>query len=138
MIFAVLYPWLEALHVAAALLFVAGVVGTCVFLNAAAANRSMSPSAVAVVRRWDRKVTTPAMLFVWMFGFAMAWSGYGSGSFWLPVKVVFVVFLSALHGLQSGRLRRLEGAPPALRAWQAPAMVVSVIVIAMLAVLKPF
>lgn len=134
----ILYPWLKALHVAAALLFVGGVISTYVFLKTVAGSSSVLPLTVLAVQRWDRMVTTPAMLLVWGFGLALALSGNWTGSGWLPAKILFVVFLSAVHGVQSGSLRRSTGAS-ALPIWRRGSTIVtSVIAIAILAVVKPF
>lgn len=67
-----LYAWLKALHVAAAITFVAGVLAVAVLLGAAQPGHAETPQAV---HRWDRTVTTPAMLLVWAFGLTLALMG---------------------------------------------------------------
>lgn len=134
-----LYPWLKALHVAAALGFVGGVLAVSVFLAAtfAEAEGAAVPALARAVRRWDQAVTTPAMLLVWAFGLALAVTGHWLADIWLQAKLVFVVVLSGLHGVQSGRLRRLAGGAsvPSLRS--APFVMACVLAIAVLAVVKP-
>ena len=56
--------------------------------------------AVSAVRAWDQWLTTPAMLLVWGLGLTLALSQGWFFSHWLQVKLVFVLALSALHGVQ--------------------------------------
>ncbi|WP_144632269.1 CopD family protein [Bordetella genomosp. 13] len=137
---AMLYPWMKALHVAAALVFAGGVLAVAVFLRVMRGQASVLRAHAPAMRRWDRRVTTPAMLLVWALGVALAGSGYWSGSVWLPLKAVLVIVLSALHGVQSGRLRRAgqDGEPAAPWSMAAPSMVVLLAVVGILATAKPF
>ncbi|MBX9934886.1 MAG: CopD family protein [Methylobacterium sp.] len=131
------YPWLKALHVACALLFVGGLVANCLILDAAPAAPASTAPLLVRVKRWDRAVTTPAMLGVWAFGISLAVLEGWSTHAWLLAKLVLVVLLSAIHGLQSGQVRRLvlgHGVEPL----RASALVVTVVIaIAVLAVVKP-
>ena len=131
-----LYAWLKALHVAAAFTFFAGVLGAAVFLAGADAG---SAGALSAIRRWDQRVTTPAMLLVWTLGLTLALSGGWFKAGWLIVKIGFVVAMSGLHGVQSAKLRRLAGGgpPSAPSRFVAPLAVVTVLMIVLLAVLKP-
>jgi putative membrane protein len=131
------YPWLKAAHVACVLLFVGGVVAGGLLLAAGRATTDQGAAFGTVLRRWDRVVTTPAMLGVWAFGIGLASAGGWFTSGWLQTKLVLVVLLSAIHGLQSGQIRRLAVGTD-VRPLQAAALVVpSVIAIAVLAVIKP-
>ncbi len=89
------------------------------------------------VWRWDQVVTTPAMLLVWGFGIALAISGHWFAEIWLWAKLIFVIVLSGIHGVQSGRLRRLAGGTAARPLRTAPIILGSILVIAILAVVKP-
>ena len=133
-----LYLWLKALHVVSALIFVGGIFSVTVFLAAASAEPAANAPLARAIRRWDRAVTTPAMLLVWAFGLVLALSGGWLSHGWLQAKLVLVMALSVIHGVQSGRLRRLSGgsAAPALRLF--PLILGCVIGIAALAVVKPF
>lgn len=104
-----LYPWLKALHVASAIIFVGGVLSVSVFLAAVARSEAETSAVAMAIRRWDQAVTSPAMLLVWALGLAMALDAGWFTNLWLQAKLVFVVILSAVHGVQSGRLRRLAG-----------------------------
>ncbi len=137
------YPWLKGLHVAAVVAFVGGTLATTIVLSTVPANRDLSAEqrkAVNTIRRWDAGMTTPAMLLVWAFGLALALAGDWFKSGWLPAKLVFVLLLSAMHGLQSGSLRRLAGGQVQTRS---PRLGVFFIiscagVIVILAAVKPF
>ena len=112
------YTWLKALHVAAVVTFVGGVLGASVFLTAAQPGHAGTAQAV---HRWDRTVTTPAMLLTWTLGLMLALLGGWFHGGWLIAKLAFVVALSGLHGVQAAKLRRLAGglaatAPPRLIA----------------------
>jgi putative membrane protein len=134
--FATLYPWLKALHVAVAIVFAGGVLSVSVFLAAVAGAADASEIARRV-RSYDLAVMTPAMLLVWTFGLALAIGGQWFSELWLQAKLVFVVALSALHGVQSGRLRRLAGGAPVANLRLVPFVVVAIAVVAVLAVAKP-
>jgi uncharacterized membrane protein len=137
------YPWLKALHVASALLFVGGLVAETAFM--ASLPTAEEPTldqrnAVSAVRAWDQWLTTPAMLLVWGLGLTLALSQGWFSSHWLQVKLVFVLALSALHGVESGALRQLAGGGGRVRKQTVPTLVIliSVVSIAVLAVVKPF
>lgn len=145
------YLWLKALHVAAAITFVSGVLGVAVYLAALGAVGASSPGgphaggeaivrASVVVRRWDRAVTTPAMLIVWTLGLALARQGGWFAFGWLQAKLACVLLLSGVHGMQSGALRRAAGGAspprPALRVI-GPVILGLVAAIAVLVVVKP-
>ena len=130
------YLWLKALHVAAAMTFVGGVLGVAVFLRAIGPGNA---DPMRKARRWDQRVTTPAMLLVWALGLSLALMGGWFRDGWLIAKLVFVIALSGVHGVQSAKLRRLAGGLPAMptSALVAPVIVGCVIAIAVLVVVKP-
>ena len=130
-----LYTWLKALHVGAAMTFVAGVLSAAVFLAA----QPGGAETAGALHRWDRRVTTPAMLLVWALGLVLALEGGWFRSGWLSAKLVLVVALSGLHGVQSAKLRRLAGggATAALSGLVAPLIVGAVVAVAVLVVVKP-
>ncbi len=133
------YLWVKAVHVAAVLLFIGGLFLQCFAVTAGPRGES---GTVALVSRWDRGVTLPAMLVVWLTGALIAVEGGWFGNAWLWGKLGFVLVLTGLHGVQSGRLRRLrrEDSPSVGR--QAPYIAgfvaVCVTCIALLVVVKPF
>ncbi|WP_407529003.1 CopD family protein [Methylobacterium oryzisoli] len=130
------YPWLKALHVACALLFVGGLVASSLILVAGRGAADRTAALTLILRRWDRAVTVPAMLGVWAFGIGLAVSGGWFSYSWLQAKLVLVVLLSAIHGLQSGQIRRLATGHD-IKPLRVSALVVpTVIAIAILAVIK--
>ena len=133
-----IYPWLKAFHVAAALAFTGGVLAVSMFLAAVPVGDAGAASIARGVRRWDQAVTTPSMLLVWALGLTLATSGQWFADGWLQTKLAVVLVLSGLHGVQSGRLRRLAGgdAIPPLRT--TPFAIGCAVAIALLAVAKPF
>jgi putative membrane protein len=140
------YLWLKALHVAAVVGWIGGMLVSSLFISIFVSS-SQPPAAgkawmIGIVRSWEQKVTTPAMLLVWASGMTMAVEAGWFSSRWLMIKLVFVFGLSALHGVQSGVLLRMAQAanrpPPVSLRYSAPAILVAIAAIAVLAVVKPF
>ncbi len=134
---AAFYPWLKALHVVSACLFVAGTFTTSMVLAAERAKPGSVEPVAGFLARSERWLTTPAMLLVWAFGLTLAVTAGWFSSTWLQVKLAFVVLLSAVHGIQSGQLRRLAR-KKALTPWTTlPVILVSLLAVVVLAVVKP-
>jgi putative membrane protein len=140
------YLWLKAFHVAAVIGWIGGMLVSSVFI-AMHVTSSRPPAAaearmIEIARAWDRNVTTPAMLLAWALGMTMAVEAGWFSSRWLMVKLVLVFGLSALHGVQSGTLRRTarsaNRSPPVSLRYAASAILVPIAAIAVLAVVKPF
>lgn len=137
------YVWLKALHVAAVLVWTGGLLAQSLTVAGAAGAAELGPGArvlIARIRAWDRRVTSPALLIVWGLGLALAASGGWFVAGWLWVKLALVLFLSGLHGVQAGMLRRLaSGAevPTGMR-WTPTASAASLAAIALLVVSKAF
>lgn len=144
-----LYLWLKALHVAAVLVLLGGLAVLAVTVASVSKAGGMAnvqaqgqAGLIDAVHRWDRRVTSPALGLVWVLGIMLAGMGGWFSAPWLMIKLVFVVLLSALHGMMSGMLRRaVKGGarpmPSFLQHFPA-AIVVSAIAIALLVVIKPF
>ncbi|WP_454617804.1 CopD family protein [Bradyrhizobium cenepequi] len=134
---ATLYPWLKALHVVSAFLFVAGTFTTSMMLAAERANPGSVAPVADFLARSERWLTTPAMLLVWAFGLTLAVTAGWFSSTWLQVKLAFVILLSAVHGIQSGQLRRIIR-KKALKPWATlPLILVSLLAVVALVVVKP-
>ena len=108
------YTVLKAVHVGAAMAFAGGVLATAVLLPAVRTLPRAAGPISLVGLRWSRTVTTPAMLLVWALGLTLGYEGSWFSQPWLQAKLVFVLILSAVHGVQSGALRQWAGgvAPP--------------------------
>ncbi|WP_376095558.1 CopD family protein [Roseomonas sp. CCTCC AB2023176] len=130
-----MYLTLKALHVAAMVAWMAGMIAAAVVLAARPASET-----VAAVRRFGTRVTTPAMILTLALGLYLAVDGGWFRSPWLHGKLLLVVGLTAVHGILSGRLRRLAEGSTKPPAWigRTPALILLVTtIIALLVVLKP-
>lgn len=140
------YDLVVLLHISADILFIVGVLAAAFVLAAlsfqAAASLAKDQRMVAGMRRLHRRVTMPAMLAAWACGLWLAVQAGWFHSGWLHAKLVLVLGLSALHGLESAALRRASGPAAAVpaRAWAAaPAVALGAIVAVLwLALVKPF
>lgn len=132
-----LYPWIKALHVAASLMFTAGVIAVAAFLWAAGKAAADVASVAGALRRWDRAVTTPSMLLVVVLGFVLVRSGGWFGAPWLYGKLAIALLVAAAHGMQVAKLRRLAGGAEVTRWRLGPWLVAGFACIAVLAVAKP-
>lgn len=140
------YLWLKALHVAAVTIWFGGMLALALTINMAGPNIPSNPAGSAPrfagMRRWDRWVTTPAMIAVWALGLTLALTGGWFPAPWLIAKLVLVFLLSALHGVLSGNLRRLsrnDGSEPPVILRYAPGILITLLIgIVSLVVVKPF
>jgi len=97
---------LKAVHVVAFVVWLAGMLLTPAVLAA-----DPDVGTVMALRRWALRVTTPAMLFTLAAGLWMAQSTGWFAAAWLQAKLAAVVILTAIHGVQSGQMRRLSTEP---------------------------
>lgn len=135
-----LYPYLVAAHVTAVAFLVGGMLAHDRMVTAIARHpQAQQAGTVAALLQLDRRVTAPALLLTWIFGLSLAVWAEWFPSPWLIIKLAFVVALSALHGVQSGRLRRLvrDGTPARSIPGAGIGIVIAVLAIAVLAVVKP-
>lgn len=141
------YLFIKSLHMVAIVTWVGGMIAAILMVASRQVavltqDRPHEPLHSLVIRRWDRYVTTPAMIFAWGLGMTMAVQGGWLGSRWLTIKLVIAVFLSALHGLVSGALRRTGFDMPRLvdsiLHYAAPATIACVAIISFLVIAKPF
>lgn len=108
-----LYVLTVTLHLVAMVAWV----GTLVAVPAILARGPASPELAERLRAPFRLLATPGLLLTWAFGIANAVQGGAFDDTWLQVKLVFVLALSAVHGVMSGQLRRAAtaaGPAPAL------------------------
>jgi putative membrane protein len=100
-----IYLIIKALHLVSVFLFVGGLLAGALQLGSA------SPAPAGTLRnplQWHRRVTTAAMFGAWTFGLTLAEIGHWFPAPWLIIKLALVLALSALHGVLTGRLRRVE------------------------------
>jgi uncharacterized membrane protein len=97
------YELLKAGHIVAVVIWFGGMMAIALLLG-------RGEEMAASLQSWDRYVTTPAMIAAWILGLTMAtWAGWFASG-WMMAKVVFVLALSGVHGVLSGRLRRTAAA----------------------------
>lgn len=137
------YLLVKALHIALMLFWVAGMVVQAFVLAAAAKLPGPAlPQELAwlrLLRKWERLLTTPAMVGALASGVYLAASAGWFGSGWLSAKLALVLLLAAVHGMQAGRLRRLaEGAAAAHGVNLLPLVVIAPVLIIVLVAVKPF
>ncbi|HEX5935131.1 MAG TPA: CopD family protein [Pseudorhizobium sp.] len=135
-----LYFVLKSLHIISDIVFIGGMLVNAFVIGMVPA--AIRTGVISALRPYDRRVTTTALGGAWLFGLILAvWYGWYSTG-WFGVKFLIVVLLSALHGMQSGWLRRMEADPhldpPAFVRYGLPIVLVSVVIVVLLAVVKPF
>jgi uncharacterized membrane protein len=130
--------------VAAVLVWVGGLLVQSITVAAArgGGNAAGDLHLIAAVRFWDRRITLPALILVWVLGITMATQGGWFRSGWLQAKLVLVILLSGVHGVQAGMLRRQAAsgvsAGNLTLGWMPVVAALAVSAIALLAVAKPF
>ncbi|MEN2976641.1 CopD family protein (plasmid) [Tistrella bauzanensis] len=145
-----LYAVVKAAHLLAVFALIAGMLANALVLRMATtmSSRQQAAPMLATMTAWDSRVTGPALGLTWLFGLSLAVMGGWFPDAWLMVKLVAVLGLSALHGMQAGSLRRLGrdqaredqaalSPPPPLRH-AAAVMAVLVAVIVVLVIIRPF
>lgn len=138
-----IYLWLKAAHIASVVTWIGGMLTLGVVYRLIATGGVMTDERLKLIRqalKWDHIVTQPALGGVWLFGIAIAAMGHWFSSPWLIAKLVIVVFLSGLHGVQAGRLRRYANdparVPPAFLRHSAIITIACMLVIVVLVATK--
>lgn len=139
------YLLIKSLHLVAITLWIGGMLLLAVAMTAwkklPAAELAPGMRIFSAIQRFNQTVTLPAMILTWLSGVALTMMGNWPPSLSLIIKVVFVLALSALHGMQSGSFRRSLGragfkAPSILRH-AAAFILVALAACVLLIVLKP-
>jgi uncharacterized membrane protein len=100
------------LHVTAVIVWVVSMLVLSVSISASAGYGHSENSAGFNRLLWiNRYVTTPFMALTWILGVTLAVKAGWFGASWLSAKLVFVVILSAVHGVQTKTLRKLTAQP---------------------------
>lgn len=135
-----LYFLFKALHVASDIIWIGGMLINAFVIGMVPA--AIRTGVISSLRRYDRIVTTGALGGAWLFGLILIFGYVGFSGGWLHLKLLLVVMLSALHGMQSAWLRRMEADPlldpPAFVAKGMPIVLVTTVVVVLLAIIKPF
>ncbi|MCK8778646.1 CopD family protein [Rhizobium sp. NTR19] len=135
-----MYFVIKYLHVLSDFLLVAGMLINAFVISMVPP--TIRVGVIAALRKYDRTVTTAALAGAWIFGIwlIVAYVGFSDG--WLHAKLLFVILLSALHGMQQGWMRRMQADPkldpPAFVRLGMPIILISAVIIIGLAIIKPF
>jgi putative membrane protein len=140
-----IYALLKALHIVAVTGWIGGLLlQACLLRTLARLPLPLLPdqrSVIGAAVRWEGRLAAPAMLLAWACGLALAGQGLWWMAPWLNVKLALVFALSALHGVQSGSLRRMVDSPvrrpPGWLRHGGAALLCAVAAIVFLVVLKP-
>jgi uncharacterized membrane protein len=110
-----IYILTVTLHLVAMTLWVAPLIVVPVILSRYAPHVP-KPEVTDRLRAAFRGLATPGLALTWILGIANAVQGGWFTEGWLHVKLVFVLALSALHGVALGQIKRLVpgGEIPAL------------------------
>lgn len=135
-----LYFVLKTLHLISDFLLIAGMLINAFVIGMVPA--AIRTPVVTALRRYDRTVTTAALAGVWVFGLWLAVQFVGFTGGWLHAKILLVIVLSALHGMQGAALRKMEANPKLdpnafVRAGM-PVILLCLVLVVALAVIKPF
>lgn len=107
------YLVLKAMHLIAVFTWVSGTLLASWALHVGQTGVALEPAArrfLQSVARWDRTVTSPALLLAWALGLTLSKFGGWFPAPWLLAKVVFALALAGIHGYLVGRLRKtIEG-----------------------------
>ena len=139
------YEWIKAAHIISVIAWMAGMLylpRLMVYHCDAEKGSKQSETFKVMEYRLLHYITSPAMVFVWIFGLYMAIEAPWYDELWLQLKIALVVIMSALHGFLSARVRdfandRNTFSPKFYRIInEVPAVLIVLIVI--LVVIKPF
>jgi putative membrane protein len=97
-----MYAWLKAFHIIAVIAWMAGMLylpRLFVYHCEAETGSKQSETFKVMERRLLRAIINPAMIAAWVLGLVLIWQGGWLSTHWLQAKLVFVLALSAIHGL---------------------------------------
>ena len=125
-----IYGLVKSLHIVAVIVWIGTMLAATM-----STGRKIDPH---ILTRW-RMAMTISMGLTWAAGLYLALSAGWFASGWLMAKLVFVVVLSAYHGMLTGQLRRAAGNDAVFENRWAP-LIVAVLVgcTVLLAVTKTF
>lgn len=104
------YRWIGSFHLIAAVVWVSGLLLLAIVAGVYAGKSPEQANDVSflnAIRSWNRKVTSPAMLLLWLFGGILIVKSGDLFQPWLVMKLVVLLFLSAVHGKLSKTIRIL-------------------------------
>jgi len=96
------YLWLKALHIIAAISWMAGLLylpRLFVYHAAAAPGSELAETFKTMERRLLKFIMVPAMTVTWVIGLVLVLQGQWFGAGWFQAKFVLVVAMTIMHGL---------------------------------------
>ena len=99
-----MYLWLKALHIVAAISWMAGMLylpRLFVYHAAAEAGSAQSETFKVMERRLLKAIMLPAMIVTWIAGIILMIQGQWFTAGWFHGKLVLVLAMTAMHGLLS-------------------------------------
>lgn len=140
-----LYVWIKALHVIAAISWMAGMLylpRLFVYHADVPVLSERSELLKIMEQRLLRVIINPAMIITWVLGLWLAWYGFQFLGTWLHIKFLAVIFLSACHGYlsKSVRLFASDRNEKSSRHWRMVNEVPTVLMIVtvVMVIVKPF
>jgi len=141
-----IYPWLKALHIAAVIAWMAGMMylpRLFVYHHQAERGGEAERFFVQMERRLLKGIINPSMILVWLIAGLMLYANPSLlGAGWFQVKFPMVLAISAIHGWYARARRAFERGerPRSERFWRMMNEVpfVLMLVALFMAVLKPF
>lgn len=97
-----MYLWLKALHIIAAISWMAGLLylpRLFVYHAAAAPGSELAETFKTMERRLLNFIMVPAMTVTWVIGLVLVLQGQWFGAGWFQAKFVLVVAMTIMHGL---------------------------------------
>lgn len=135
-----LYFTIKSLHILSDFLLIGGMMINAFVIGMVPP--AIRAGVISQLRAYDRTVTTAALAGAWGFGLWLTIGYVGFSGGWLHLKLLLVVMLSALHGMQGGWMRRMQADPkldpPAFVRLGMPIILASTVLVVSLAVIKPF
>ena len=135
-----MYFLIKWVHVCSVMMWITGLLLQCMLLLAAQQKVQDNPW-VVIVRRWEKLLSIPGVLLVWVTGFYLAMAGAWYQAHWFMAKASLVFLLSGIHGIFAANIRRYyqEKTVPVLPLLPFVAGVFFMVIAAIfLVVLKPF
>ncbi|MBX9709465.1 MAG: protoporphyrinogen oxidase HemJ [Xanthobacteraceae bacterium] len=103
-----MYEWIKALHVIAAISWMAGMLylpRLFVYHCDAEPGSKQAETFKLMEGRLLKIIINPAMAATWLAGLWLAWAGQWEKAGWFHAKFALVIVMSALHGFLVGRVR---------------------------------
>jgi putative membrane protein len=140
------YPWLKALHLAAVIAWMAGMMylpRLFIYHHQAERGGEAERFFVMMERRLLKGIINPAMIAVWALALLMLWANPALLSAgWFHIKLPMVVGISAIHGWYASARKSFERGerPRTERFWRIMNEIpfVLMLVAVFMAVAKPF